>query len=341
MSTPTNVPSRRHTVGVRIVGLGHAVPDRIVSNAELEEDLGLQPGWIEDRTGIVERRWIKDGDLLSDLATEAGAIALDAATEADIPSDQFGMVFLATSTPDHLLPPSAPRVAHNLALTSSGGIDMAGACPGFLYALMAADGYVRAHGKPALVIAANVLSRRINRAERASAILFADAAGAVALAPSETAGQGLLGAEFKTDASAYDLIKITSGGSAAPFTDTTSIGDTQMTLTDGARVFTRAVELMATTATEACRSAGLSTTNAKHVIPHQANGRIVAAVTKTLGVDRARVWTSFAKFGNSSAATIPLTLSLGAKSRSLDDGDVILMTAAGAGLNAGSLVWRM
>src|SRR5260221_4317558 len=148
----------------RVAGLGHYVPQRRVENAEIETRLGLEPGWIERRTGIKARRWAAPGETLTGMATKAGAAALD---NAAIAPNQVALTLPATSTPDHLLPPSAPLVAHRLKLSNSGAIDLTGVCSGFLYALVIADGFVKAHRKTVLVIAANILSRRINPAERA------------------------------------------------------------------------------------------------------------------------------------------------------------------------------
>ncbi len=187
----------------RIAGLGHYVPARTVLNAEIEAGLGLEAGWIEARTGIRARRWAEPGETLSGIAEKAGEMALNM---AGIDRASVGLMLLATSTPDHLLPPSAPLVAHRLGLSRSGAVDLAGACAGFIYALTFADAFVRAHDKPALVVAANILSRRINPSERASAILFADAAGAVLLVPSGQAGDGILGASLAADGSGYGLI---------------------------------------------------------------------------------------------------------------------------------------
>src|SRR3984957_4641575 len=165
----------------RIAGLGHYVPERRVENAEIEARLGLESGWIERRTGIRARRWAAPHEALTDLAMKAGDMALD---DAGIARDDVALTLLATSTPDHLLPPSAPLLTHQLGLSNSGAIDLTGACSGFLYALALADGFVRTQGKPVLIVAANILSRRINPEERDSAVLFADAAGAMVLAPS-------------------------------------------------------------------------------------------------------------------------------------------------------------
>ncbi|APO69851.1 beta-ketoacyl-acyl-carrier-protein synthase domain-containing protein (plasmid) [Rhizobium gallicum] len=158
-----------------MAGFGHAVPKRRVDNAEIEFRLGLEAGWIERRTGIRTRHWAGEGETLSRLAASAGRMALE---NAQIARDDIALTLRATSTPDHLLPPSAPLLAYDLGLAESGAIDLAGACSGFLYALALADSFVRVHRRCVLVVAANILSRRINPAERASAVLFADAAGA-------------------------------------------------------------------------------------------------------------------------------------------------------------------
>ncbi|RWF07474.1 MAG: 3-oxoacyl-ACP synthase, partial [Mesorhizobium sp.] len=214
----------------RIIGFGHSVPARSVGNAEIEASLGLEAGWIEGRTGIRSRFWAEPGDTLSGLAAKAGDMALKA---AGIDRKAIGLLLLATSTPDHLLPPSAPLVAHRLGLERAGGIDLAGACAGFIYAMAFADGFVRLHNRPAVVIAANILSRRINPAERASAVLFADAAGAVVLAPSSDPGHGILGSSFASDGSGYDLIHIPAGGSNRPFSEEIDIAETRMTIANG------------------------------------------------------------------------------------------------------------
>jgi len=161
-----------------ILGLGHHAPERCIGNAEIEQRLGLEPGWIERRTGIRERRYAARNEALTDIAAKAGDMALQS---AGIDRSTIALTLLATSTPDHLLPPSAPLLAHRLRLTNSGGIDMAGACAGFLYALTLADGFVRTQGAAVLVVGANILSRRIDATDAGTSALFADAAGAVVL----------------------------------------------------------------------------------------------------------------------------------------------------------------
>jgi 3-oxoacyl-[acyl-carrier-protein] synthase III len=324
--------------GSAIIGLGHYAPERRVTSAELEARLALEPGWIERRTGIVARRYAADGEALTDMAVKAGAMALDA---PGIDKSAVALVLLATSTPDHLLPPSAPLLAQRLGLTGAGGIDLAGACAGFLYALVLADGFVRTQGAPILIVAANILSRRINPAERASSVLFADAAGAVVLAPSTRAGTGLLGAKVAADGSGYDLIKIAAGGSRRPFAPHTSLEDTLMTIHDGKAVFAKAVEMMVATSREALVQAELGIADIDLFVPHQANVRIMAAVGHQLAVPEAKMVSTIAEFANSSAATIPFSLSLAANEGRLTPGAKVLMCAAGAGLTGAAVVFAL
>ncbi len=323
--------------GSEIVGLGHYAPEGRVMSAEIETRLGLEPGWIERRTGIRERRYAAAGEALTDMAVNASEMALG---EAGIDRSRVALTLLATSTPDHLLPPSAPLLAHRLGLAGSGAIDMAGACAGFLYALVLADAFVRTHGARVLVVAANILSRRINPAERGSCVLFADAAGAVLLAPSERPGAGVLGAKLAADGGGYDLIKIAAGGSRRPFAPDVAVADTLMTIADGQAVFTKAVDMMAATAREALDEAGLAVADIDLFVPHQANARIVAAVARQLGVADDKLVSTVADYGNSSAATIPFSLSLAARG-AMRPGAKVLMCAAGAGLTGGAVVFAL
>ncbi|MCA2370947.1 beta-ketoacyl-ACP synthase III [Agrobacterium genomosp. 3 str. CIP 111-78] len=325
------------TLSSRMAGFGHAVPGRCVGNDEIEVRLGLETGWIERRTGILKRYWAEEGDTLSGLATEAGRMALE---DAEIAPDDVALTLLATSTPDRLLPPSAPLLAHRLGLTQSGGIDLAGACSGFLYALTLADGFVRTHGRAVLVVAANILSRRINLQERASAVLFADAAGAVVLRPCHEAQRGLLSADLRSDGGGYDLIQIAAGGSSQPFSADTPTEDTLMTMRDGREVFSRAVALMTRTSQRVLQQAELSATNIDRFVPHQANARMFDAVCGNLGIDRQKTVRTVESFGNSSAATIPLSLSVANAERRIAKGETLLLTAAGAGLTGGAIVYR-
>ena len=320
----------------RMAGFGHAVPKRCVENHEIEQQLDLEPGWIERRTGIRSRYWAGDGETLSGLAAMAGKMALD---KAAIAREDVALTLLATSTPDHLLPPSAPLLAHKLGLERSGVIDLAGACAGFLYALTLADGFVRTHNRPVLVVAANILSRRINPAERASAVLFADAAGAVVLVPDQNPQRGLLTADLSSDGSGYDLISIPSGGSNQPFSPDSAPEQFLMSMPNGREVFSRAVDLMTATSRNALEKAGVEAADLDRFVPHQANARMFDAVAHNLEIDPVRIVRTIATYGNSSAATIPLSLSLANQTRPFAEGETLLLTAAGAGMMGGAAVY--
>ncbi len=322
-------------MGCEIIGLGHYAPERRVGNGEIEQRLGLEAGWIERRTGIRERRYAARNEALTDIAVKASDMALET---AGIDRSTVALTLLATSTPDHLLPPSAPLLAHRLGLTNSGGIDMAGACAGFLYALTLADGFVRTQRAPVLVVGANILSRRIDATDAGTSALFADAAGAVVLAPTDRPNAGVLGAHLSADGSGYDLIKIPAGGSRRPF-EPDIADETLMVMSDGKVVFTKAVDMMVATSRKALARAELTIVNIDRFVPHQANGRLIAAVAHQLDVPESKVISTIADYGNSSAATIPLSLSLSAQQKPLARGERLLMCAAGAGFTGGAVVF--
>ncbi len=322
-------------MGCEIIGLGHYAPERRVGNGEIEQRLGLEAGWIERRTGIRERRYAARNEALTDIAVKASDMALET---AGIDRSTVALTLVATSTPDHLLPPSAPLLAHRLALTNSGGIDMAGACAGFLYALTLADGFVRTQRAPVLVVGANILSRRIDATDAGTSALFADAAGAVVLAPTDRPNAGVLGAHLSADGSGYDLIKIPAGGSRRPF-EPDIADETLMVMSDGKAVFTKAVDMMVATSRKALARAELTIVNIDRFVPHQANGRLIAAVAHQLDVPESKVISTIADYGNSSAATIPLSLSLSAQQKQLAHGERLLMCAAGAGFTGGAVVF--
>jgi 3-oxoacyl-[acyl-carrier-protein] synthase III len=319
----------------RIAGVGHAVPTRSVENAEIEAQLGLEAGWIEQRTGIRTRHWVEDGDTLSGLAAQAGHLALE---DAGIARTDIALTLLATSTPDHLLPPSAPLLAHKLGLEHSGAIDLAGACSGFIYALTLADGFVRAQGKPVLIVAANILSRRINRNEKGSAIIFADAAGAMVIAPCREPKRGLLSVDLVSDGNGYDLIHVPAGGSNRPFSRDICAEDFLMTMRDGREVFARAVAIMTESSKRALLGAGVLAAGIDRFVPHQANSRMFDPICRNLGITLEKTVRTIETYGNSSAATIPLSLSISHSEASFSEGEKILLTAAGAGLVGGACV---
>ncbi|MDA4846198.1 beta-ketoacyl-ACP synthase III [Hoeflea poritis] len=324
--------------GVAIAGLGHHAPERVVPNAEIEARLGLEDGWIARRSGIHSRRYAAPDEALTDIALPAAEMAL---RENGTSAGDIGLLLLATSTPDHLLPPSAPLLAHRLGLCSPGAVDITGACGGFLYALSFAENFVRLQKKPALVVAANILSRRIDPQERASAVLFADAAGAIVLEPAADPDCGLRSLELRSDGEQYDRILIPMGGSRRPFSPSADHAALKMHIDNGKRVFSHAVHMMAESARTALDQCGIAVGDVDRFIPHQANQRMFDAVAHAIGIPGEKIQSSVSEYGNSSAATIPLTLSLAHGDKPLLSGETLLFSAAGAGMTGGSAVWRV
>lgn len=320
----------------RIASFGHYAPELRVENSVIEQKLGLSVGWIERRTGIKARRWAASDEALTDIAVKAAKAAF---VKSQLKLDDIGLVLLATSTPDHLLPPSAPLLAHRLGL-SCGAVDLTGACAGFIYAFLFADGFVKSTGKSVLIVAANILSRRINLEETASAVLFADAAAALILSPSPREGAGILGSHVHSDGSFYDQISIPGGGTRNPHSDSMASEDRLIRIKDGRIVFERAVKSMTQSSSLALQQANVDVAKLDYFIPHQANARIFDLVAQNLKFDPRITLRSVEEFGNSSAATIPLTMSLADQDNKFADEKLLLMTAVGAGFTGGAIVFR-
>lgn len=318
----------------QLAGFGHYVPSNHIDNHQLENHFHLESGWIERRTGIKERRWADENELLVDFAEKAGSTAIK---NADISRQEIALTILATSTPDHLLPPTAPMLAHRLGLSHSCAYDLSGACSGFLNALVMADGFVRTQNKAALIVAANILSRRINFSECSSAILFGDAAAAIIIKPSKDQTKGILGMNFLSEGSAYDLISIAAGGSEKPFTPETPLCDYKMKLRAGPTVFSQAVKMMTQCATVAMTNSILSSADIQYFVPHQANLRIAENTAKKLEISSEKIISVVEKYGNSSSAGIPLALSIKHQVKPFS-GEKILLTAVGAGMTAGAII---
>lgn len=318
-----------------MAGIGSSIPQNYTSNTEIEERLGLDPGWIEKRTGILSRP-VADKDLAtSDLAVDAGERALRA---AGMQPAEVGLLLLATSTPDHLLPPTAPLVAYRLSLIHAGAIDLAGACSGFLYTLALGSSYGQAMQRPVLVIASNILSRRVNQCDPATVALFGDGAGAAVLAPDSQ--PHLLGLHLGADGSDYDSIQIPAGGTREPMTvDGILAGRHHITIARGTRLFRNASHKMAEAGVQAMLQANVHARDIEWWIPHQANLRLIRQTGDILGISADRTITVIDRYANSSAATIPIALAEAVASGMIQRGNLLLLTAAGAGMtNAGAVL---
>ena len=320
---------------MRIIGAASAIPEHSTSNAEVEARLGLEPGWIERRVGIRQRPTAPAEDATSDLAVRAGVAAI---AQSGIDSREIGLVLLATSTPDHLLPPTAPLVASRLGL-QAGAVDLAGACSGFLYALVFGGIWSDHSRKATLVIGANILTRRVNPKDAATVALFSDGAGAVVVVPSMPTS--LLGSYLGSQGSAYDNIGIAAGGSREPLTpEGLRAGRHLMTMRRGVSLFKQAIHAMADAGKAALKEAGMAPSEVDWWIPHQANARIIRDAGDLLGIGPERTINVVSQYGNSSAATIPIALADALAHGRLKSGDRILCTAAGAGLITAGAVLR-
>ena len=322
---------------VLLEGLGTAVPSRIVANAELAEGLDTDDAWIRSRTGIAQRHVAEPGVGTGDLATEAGARALKASgsTAADA-------VIVATMTPDRPCPATAPVVAARLGLGSGLAFDLNAACSGFVYGLAAAVGLVEAGvAQRVLLIGADVMTRTVDPTDRNTAVLFGDGAGAVVLGRgTSTTQHGAVGPfDLGGDGDLASLLHIPAGGSLRP-ADHQSIDDRAHFLQmDGKEVYRQAIAGMVASSTRALERAGLSSADVDHLVAHQANARILAAVADRLGIAVQRRVCNVDRYGNTTAASIPLALADLAAS-GVQPGARVLLTAFGAGLSWGSVLLR-
>ena len=321
---------------MKIISVASAVPETVVTNDAVEARLGLEPGWIQRRTGILERPTAAPDEATSDLAIRAGRRAIEA---SGLDPEEIGLLLLATSTPDHLLPPTAPLAAHRLGLANAGAIDLAGACSGFLYGVVLAASYGLTVRKPMLVIGANILTRRVNSQDAATVALFSDGAGAVVLAPSDCSH--LLGSYLGADGSSYDAIGIPAGGTREPLSaELLERGRHLMAMRRGPALFRKAVNAMAHAGKEAMKAAGVTQSAIDWWVPHQANVRLIEDTGAALGIPATRTIQVVERYGNSSAATIPIALAEGVSSGRIREGHTVLMTAVGAGVVTAGLVLR-
>lgn len=325
---------------VSVLSTGLCVPERIVNNAEISDILGVDPEWVKRRTGISERRYASEGEAVSDLVVEAATQALQ---NVDLDPREIDLLILATSTPDHLLPPTAPLAAHRLGLDRAGAFDLAGACTGFLNALAMASAFIESgRARYALSIGANILSRRINSQDRNTYPLFGDGAGALLLGPSSESAEGeILAVHQGTDGAYYQNIYIPVGGSREPYRYGYENEHYTMRMDRGDIVYREAIRRMSESLYAALERSGLTTSDLDWLIPHQANERILNGLTKYLTFPMDRVVSNLAHYGNTSAASIPMALHEAASEERLKRGDRIGLVAFGAGFTYGSavLIW--
>jgi len=315
-------------VPATIVGCGAAAPADVLTNAELEAVLDTSDRWIVERTGIRERRIAADGESSASLGVAAGRAAL---TDAGIAAGDVDMLVVATATPEQPIPHTGAFVADGLGL-ACGSFDVGAGCAGFVYAVVVAaallgTGTVR----NVLVVGTETLSRVVDPADRSTRILFGDAAGAAVVSASEGPG-GILSWDLGCDGSAAGLLGIPAGGSRRPASPETVTSGEHYLRMSGREVFRRAVGAIVSSAEATLRRAEASAASVDWFVPHQANARIIEAARQRLGIPAERTVLNIERFGNTSAASIPLALTEAAADGRLADGDRVLLAGFGAGM---------
>jgi 3-oxoacyl-[acyl-carrier-protein] synthase-3 len=320
-------------MGARIAGIGKALPDRVLTNADLEKMVDTSDQWIRDRTGIRERHIASALDSASSLGASAAAEAL---RSSGFDPESIDLVICATATPDNMFPATASIIQDKIGARNAGAFDVNAACVGFLYAYATGAQYINSGlYKRVLVVGAEVFSRIVDWNDRGTCVLFGDGAGAVVLETSERGGPASV--VLKSDGSLGNILYARGPcGSPATAIDAESF----CVVMDGREVFRIAVTSMEEAGRQAVREAGLCLEDIAFVVPHQANARIIATVAKRLGLPDDRVITNVAKYGNTSAASIPLALCEASEEGRLRPGDNILMVAFGGGLVWGASVFE-
>ncbi len=321
------------TIRATVTGVGHYLPDRVVPNAEFEGKLDTSDAWIRERTGIERRHFAAPGQTTSDMAARAASKALESAGRS---ADEVDAIVLATSTPDLTFPSAATMVQKSLGMTGGFAFDVQAVCAGFVYALTTANALMLAgQARRVLVIGAETFSKILDWSDRTTCVLFGDGAGALLLEARETSGtgmdRGVLATDLRSDGTYKDLLYVDGG---------ISTGVQGFLRMEGKEVFRHAVAKLAQTADAALERAGLSSDDVDWIVPHQANLRIIKATAQKLGVPMERVVVTVQDHGNTSAASIPLALSVGVERGQIKPGDLLVMEAIGGGLAWGSVVLR-
>ncbi|MEL6837715.1 MAG: beta-ketoacyl-ACP synthase III [Pseudomonadota bacterium] len=316
-----------------VKGVGHYLPERVVANAEFEKTLDTTDEWIKARSGIERRHFAAHGETTSQLATKAAKAALDM---AEMDGDDIDAIVLATSTADMTFPSAATMVQHAIGNTKGYAFDVQAVCAGFVYALSNANALIASgQADRVMVIGAETFSRIMDWTDRSTCVLFGDGAGALILqaedGKGDSADRGILSTDLNSDGSYKDLLYV-DGGVA-----TQNTGVLRM---EGKEVFRHAVEKLAQTADTALEKVGLTADDVDWVVPHQANIRIIQSTAKKLGVSMDRVVVTVQDHGNTSAASIPLALSVGVANGQIKQGDLIVTEAIGGGLAWGAVVLR-
>ncbi|MFW5947874.1 MAG: beta-ketoacyl-ACP synthase III [Gemmatimonadota bacterium] len=320
---------------VEIVSTGHWVPERVVTNFDLEKELDTSHEWIRERTGIVERRIAGDDEGAAEMGARAARRAME---KAGIHAGELDVIVVATATPDRLLPSTACDIQALLGAENAAAYDIAAACSGFIYGLTIAEGHLLSgRAEIALVISAEKMSGIVDWDDRSTAVLFGDGAGAAVVKRSGN-GRGLLSSFLRSDGTLAELLWRPAGGVKEPMTPQVLAEGSHLVKMAGREVFKAAVRSMAEAADQALLRAGLTGSDIDLFIPHQANIRIIEATARYADVPMDKVYVNVDRFGNMSSATIPVALNEAVEAGRVQEGDYILMVAFGAGFTWASAV---
>lgn len=320
----------------RITGTGSYAPSRVMTNMELERMVATSDDWIRERTGIRERHIAASGEACSDLAVQAGRRALEA---AGLAASDLDMILVATCTGDYPLPATACLVQHQLGATKAAACDLSAACCGFVYALSVADAYVRTGMRHVLVIGSEVMSAITDWSDRNTCILFGDGAGAAVVSASD-GERGILSTHLRSDGSLCELITVPAGGSRTPLSEQVVAERAHFIKMKGNETFKVAVRTLEEIARETLAANQLQVEDLDLYVPHQANMRILKAVMERLGLPLEKVMVNLERYGNTSAASIPIALDEAVRAGRVQDGSLVMLGAFGAGLTWASALIR-
>ncbi len=321
-----------------IVGWGKYAPERVLTNADLERMVDTSDEWIVSRTGIRERRVVSEGETTSHLAIEASRQALEL---AGVRARDLGLIIVATSSPDYLTPPISSQVQHALGAKDVGAFTLVAGCPGFVYGLATAQQFIASGAcDTILVVGVEIISRFIDYTDRSTCVLFGDGAGAVVLQVSDQPS-GVLSFVLGSDGSGAQHLILPGGGTTAPPTHETIEAGLQFLRMDGKQVFRFATRILGKALKQAIQQAGLTTDDIDLFIPHQANRRIIESAARYVGLPEEKVFINIDRYGNTSAASIPIALTEAIEQGRARAGDTLAFVAFGAGLTWAASVVKL
>lgn len=325
------------TRAVGILGIGHYVPEKIVTNFDLEKIVDTSDEWITERTGIKQRHIAAPGQATSDMSVIAAQRAL---ADAGVAPEELDLVILATASPDHAFPSTACLVQDRIGAKNAAAFDLSAGCSGFVYSLGVASQMIKSglYNK-ILIIGAETLSSIINWQDRNTCVLFGDGAGAAIVGEAEE-GYGVLGIDLGADGSGGKYLFQPAGGSRKPASEETVANHEHTIHMNGPEVFKFAIQIMGKTAKRALANAGMKPEELDLLVPHQANLRIITSAAKRLKMPMEKVWVNVNKYANTSAASIPIALCEAQSAGALKKGDNVLLAGFGAGLTWAAIVLK-